>query len=175
MGNDNIPLDPISAKLFNDSIKSVDAAFLDQYKLYLELLDRISERRQNANSFFLGINTGVCALIGYLFSKETDLELRSLLWVVPIAGGLLSYFWYRLVKSYRDLNSAKFSVVHLLEQRLPVAPYAAEWVALGEGKDSKKYTPFTHMEIWVPASFVLMYVGLFLYFLPWSRWFSCGH
>src|SRR5713101_3008355 len=130
--------DKIRRALFRSSHsaeQNVGSVYAEQYKLYLELLDKISERRQTANSFFLSINTGLCALIGYVFSKEALAELRPLLWCVPVAGVLLSYFWLRLVRSYRDLNSAKFAVVHLIEERLPLAPYKAEWIALGEGKD----------------------------------------
>lgn len=147
-----------------------DEILFEQYKLYVELLDRISERRQHANSFFLSINTGICAVAGYLFSKDSTPELRSLFWCLPLAGILLSYFWFRMVKSYRDLNSAKFTVVHAIEERLPIAPYRAEWFYLDEGKDPKKYTPFTHLEIWIPRLFIVMYVWFLLAQL-WPRIF----
>lgn len=158
----------LSEALFQDSSLEGDCAYVEQYKLYLEMLDKISERRQHANSFFLTVNTGVCAFIGYLFSNDTNDNFKNFFWFVPVAGILLSYFWYRLIKSYRDLNSAKFEVVHLMEQRLPLAPYHAEWIALGEGKDSKVYVPFTHLEIWVPRSFMLMYFILIMYMILWS-------
>lgn len=146
--------------------------FFEQYKLYLELVDRISDRRQNANSYFLSINTALCAVIGYLFSKEIDSEVKPLIWFVPFGGIILSYFWYRLVKSYRDLNTAKFQVIHSIESKLPLAPYHAEWIALGEGNDSKKYTPFTHLEIWVPRCFILLYIIILIYLIPFLKWLS---
>jgi hypothetical protein len=37
---------------------------LEQYKLYIEMADRISSRRQSANSFFLSLNTTLVALGG---------------------------------------------------------------------------------------------------------------
>jgi len=151
-------------------IQAIDPGLLEQYKLYVELLDSISERRQHANSFFLSINTGICAFAGYLFSKDASPDLRSLFWCVPLAGILLCYFWYRMVKSYRDLNSAKFEVVHAIEERLPIAPYRAEWFFVGEGKDPTKYTPFTHLEIWIPRFFILMYL-VFLGFQLWPKFF----
>ncbi len=153
-----------------ESVSADTAVLLEQYKLYVELVDRISERRQHANSFFLSINTGICAFAGYLFSKDSTPELRSLFWCIPLAGILLCYFWYRMVKSYRDLNSAKFLVVHALEERLPVAPYRAEWFLVDEGNDGTKYTPFTHLEIWIPRSFIVMYVA-FLLFQLWPKIF----
>src|ERR1700731_2937994 len=45
------------------------ALFLEQYKLYLQMVDKIGDRRQSANSFFLSINTGLCALLGYMFMR----------------------------------------------------------------------------------------------------------
>ena len=140
--------------------KDSDPVILDQYKLYLELTDKISERRQHANQFFLGMNTGLCALIGYFYSSDAGSELKTLAWCVPIAGVLLSYFWYRLIKSYRDLNGAKFGVIQTIEQHLPLSPYHAEWVALEEGKNPKVYTPFSHLEIWVPRCYIAMFVAL---------------
>ena len=50
--------------------------------------------------------------------------------------------WFLLVRSYRQLNSAKYIVIGVLEERLPGSPYwNAEWKALGEGKDKAKYWP----------------------------------
>ena len=39
---------------------------LEIYKIYVEMTDRISTRRQSANSFFLSINTLLIALVGYV-------------------------------------------------------------------------------------------------------------
>jgi hypothetical protein len=161
----------LSDALFSESKMAGDCAYMEQYKLYLTMLDNISDRRQHANNFFLTVNTGVCAFIGYIFSKDAAMEFRSFFWFVPVAGILLSYFWYRLIRSYRDLNSAKFKVVHLMEKRLPLAPFHAEWLALGEAKDRKRYVPFTHLEIWVPCSFMLMYAFMIIYMLPWGAIF----
>ena len=43
-----------------------DGALLEQYKLYVEMADRISARRGLTNSFFLTLNTGIVALVGAL-------------------------------------------------------------------------------------------------------------
>jgi len=49
-------------------------------------------------------------------------------------------------------------VIGALERRLPASPYwAAEWFALGEGKDRAKYWALTHLEKWVPLLFGLTY------------------
>src|SRR5690349_5977744 len=76
------------------------AHLLEQYKLCVEMADKISERRQSANSYFLSVNTALLAFVGYVTTKETG----EYLWLLGIAGVALSYLWYRLVRSYRDLN-----------------------------------------------------------------------
>ena len=88
---------------------------------------------------------------------------------VAVAGLTLCYFWYRIIRSYRDLNSAKFKVIHEIEKRLPLRPYDAEWDAVGRGKDSKLYLPFTRVEIAIPCVFGLVYAYLVLRMIPWGR------
>lgn len=140
-------------------------AYLEQYKLYLEHLHKLADGRQSANSFFLTLNTGLCAVFAFLFSRDTPAEIRPLYIVIPFAGILASFFWYRLVKSYRQLSAGKFEVIHQMEQYLPMAPYKAEWALLGQGKDASKYRPLTQVEVWVPLCFTSMYVMLLGYLL----------
>ena len=133
---------------------------LEQYKLYVEMADRISARRQTANSFFLSINTAIIALIGYVnFGSKTTTDYY---WLVSAAGAVSCYAWYRLIRSYRDLNSAKFKVVHEMEQMLPFAPYDTEWEKVGRGKDPKLYLPFTHIEIVIPWVFFVIHTLILL-------------
>jgi hypothetical protein len=101
---------------------------LDQYKLYVEMVDRISARRPTANSFFLTINSALLAFAGF-FTRKEDGASAPLAWlvVVGVVGLLLCLSWYRLVRSYRDLNTGKFRVIHEIETRLSLALFGAEW------------------------------------------------
>jgi hypothetical protein len=128
----------------------------EQYKLYVEMADRVSARRALANTFFLTAHTALITAFTVLLKE--DILVRSAIGFAPFtAVVLLCYVWWRLVSSYRQLNSGKFQVVHALENLLPAAPYAAEWTALGEGKDARLYRPLTHIENWVPIGFALLY------------------
>lgn len=133
---------------------------LEQYRLCVEMADRVSSRRNLANTFFLTLHTLIVSAIGFFYDKGPALTQK---WVIifPLAAILaLCYSWWRLVKSYRQLNTAKFKVIGEFEKRLPASPYwSAEWKALGEGKDPKLYTPLTHIENWVPLVFGLMYIA----------------
>ncbi|MES9830479.1 MAG: hypothetical protein ABW201_19675 [Candidatus Thiodiazotropha sp.] len=142
--------------------------YFEQYKLFVEMTDRISSRRQSANSFFLSVNTAVIAIIGYIQLGQTTGTSSAFYWLVSIAGMALCYTWFRLIRSYKDLNSGKFKVVHALEQRLPAAPYDAEWESLGRGKNPKLYHPFTRVEMIVPWVFFSLHLSVLLQVTPWA-------
>ncbi|HET8660121.1 MAG TPA: hypothetical protein VFM55_14125 [Micromonosporaceae bacterium] len=134
------------------------AAILDQYKVYVEMTDRISARRGLTNTFFLSFNTLVVATVG-AFIKDSS--VKSIYLEFPLAVLLLQCVaWFWLLRSYRQLNLAKFVVIGALEERLPASPYwRAEWKALGEGRDPARYWPLTHLEQWIPVSFAVVYAS----------------
>jgi len=133
---------------------------LEQYKLYVEMADRISIRRDVANGFFLTLNSLFLGASGFLFEKK---QIFNSTWMIifPLLVLLLGcFFWWRLIISYKQLNGAKFNIVGELETRLPASPYRrAEWqTSLKEGKDRKTYWPLTHLESKIPVIFAVGYI-----------------
>lgn len=141
--------------------EQVSLAF-EQYKLYVELTDRISERRQTANSFFVGVNTGIVALLGFLGPDRQFVRAERVYFLISVAGVVLCLLWYRIIRSYRDLNTARFAIIHEMEETLPFRPYTAEWQHVGHGNVSRLYKPLTHIETGVPWLFFVLYCGVFL-------------
>lgn len=94
--------------------------YFEIYKIAVEMADRISARRGLANSFFLTINTAVMGILG----------TRDVRWYLAVSGMILCISWWALLKSYRDLNRAKFEVILAMEDRLPVRLYGDEWASL---------------------------------------------
>ena len=81
---------------------------------------------------------------------------------IYLAASVMAITWAVLLRSYRNLNTAKFQVIGELEKRLPAQMfYGAEWKALGEGKDYKKYIPLSLIETIVPTIFFAIYIYLF--------------
>lgn len=156
----------IHSKSKDNYSDNYDLHAFEQYKIYLEFADRISSRRQLANSFFVTINTLLVTLASY--SKAATNADTFFYVVTSLAGVLTCYVWYRLVLSYKNLNSAKFKVVHAIESELPYRLFDTEWDALGRGKDKKLYQPFTSLEMRIPWVFLGIHVFILLYIFPWS-------
>jgi hypothetical protein len=159
--SDRLWSDDAEARFGGDQ-KAYQAAILDQYKLYVEMADRISQRRGLTNTFFLTLNTAIFTLVGVFWKDKPN---TSVWWLIlPLIILLCQCFaWFYLVRSYRLLNSAKYEVVGALEERLPASPYwRAEWWALGEGKDRRKFWPLSHIEKWIPLLFGSAYIVGFI-------------
>ena len=161
----------LDASLWNKSAKETlyssdeaayQAAVLEQYKIYVEMADRVSQRRALTNTFFLTLNTAIFTVFGVFWEhKPTGKTWWLALPLVMVLGECFA--WFYLLRSYRLLNTAKYLVVGALEKRLPASPYwNAEWMALGEGKDVNKYWRISHIESWIPIFFAALYVGGFV-------------
>ncbi|MGW7521800.1 RipA family octameric membrane protein [Streptomyces sp. NPDC054796] len=155
--------DSVGPSSYADAEEKYQSAVFEQYKLCVEMADRVSARRNLANTFFLSLNSVIITVLTPLLG---DLGGRVSVWLMlPGLLILLSMCvaWYMLVRSYRQLNGAKFAVIGAMEERLPAFAYSrAEWRALGEGKDWRRYLPFSHVEQSVPVIFVLAYLMGFL-------------
>ncbi|MFI6204968.1 hypothetical protein ACIBAI_01015 [Streptomyces sp. NPDC051041] len=135
---------------------------LDLYKLAVEMADRVSARRGTANSFFLSAQTALVTLVGFGIPRLS----QSPWWVsvaVAAGGATLSLAWWLQLRSYRDLNSAKFMVINALEERLPVRVFTDEWEALRTGRAPgrrRRYAELGVSERIVPLLFALMHTIL---------------
>lgn len=150
---------------------SPDSAVLDLYKVAVEQVDRISARRATANSYFLTINTGLAAFVG-LLAAATDASSADLprpddvaLLTTAGVGLILSATWWLLLRSYRDLNRAKFQVITEIEAaHLPVRIFEREWEILKSAEPlpwwKGRYAELGFVERVVPVVFFVVYLLL---------------
>jgi len=129
---------------------------LEQYKLMVQTAERVSTTRTAANNYLLTVNAFLVTLYGLASTFGNDP-----VWfiVVPIAGILVCITWMVLIRSYRKLNTAKFRVIHELEEQLPAALFDREWDLADRG-EGKAYRPFTHIEPYIPLVFGALYLVL---------------
>ena len=153
-----------SQKTYGDKYKD---HYLELYKLYVSTAEAIGERRQKNNSFFLTLNTTIIAVISYVQLGIHSGESSDLYWLISLSGMVLSYTWYRLIKSYKDINTAKFKIIHQIEKELPLAIYDSEWDALGRGQNQNLYLEFTKIEMVVPWIFLGIHTAVLIKVFPW--------
>ena len=142
---------------------------LEQYKLYIEMADKISERRATANSFFLSLNSFLLTVLGILPQLKSNIIEFTVLWIiiVSIAGTSFCISWIMIIRAYKSLNGAKFKIINKIEDNLPVSMYNSEWKYLKTVKKNLKYLPFpikysplSVIELWVPIIIILLYISL---------------
>ncbi len=145
---------------------------LEQYKLYVEMADRVSQRRATANTFFLTLQTGLFGLaisLAGLSSGQMQNQIAAL--VASIFGIGFAFVWLILIRSYRQINSSKYAVLNDIEEKLPASLYKDEWIKLDRGENKRTYIPLTSAESGVPILFTLGYIaaGAFaVYLMKWG-------
>lgn len=138
---------------------------LEQYKLYVEMADKVSDRRLTANTFFLTANTLLITIFGAIVGKDASISSDSMrIWFIlfALSGLAFSLAWFFIVKSYRQLNSGKFKVIVEIEKYLPLSPYQKEWIILGKGDNPKLYRPLAGIEKFAPITFSIIYTTILL-------------
>lgn len=135
---------------------------MEQYHIFVNLMDKVTERRLNSNTFFLTANTIIISALAALSAYKGTISTNNVILdsLAAIAGVLLCLEWRAVIKSYTQLNQGKFKIIHLIEEELPLSLFKAEWQALGEGSNKKIYKPITSIEKIVPLIFMFLYVLL---------------
>jgi hypothetical protein len=126
------------------------------FELYLATAEKVSDRRAQANSWMLSVNSAIVALYGFLQADKMAVGAAQKvvwLWAIPAAGAIVSLAWVALLTSYRKLNRAKFVVLTQIEADLPIPPFTREREAYR--RDRRR--SLSNVERLIPGCFVLLY------------------
>ena len=119
---------------------------LEQYKLAVDMADRLGGRRQSANAFFLSVVSALTVVGGLEIVSEQFWR-----YVVSVITMIVCFMWWWMLDSYRSIAEAKFKVIHEIERALPFAMFADEEQHY---KSSKRYKPLSRIEQAVPMLFL---------------------
>ncbi len=136
--------------------KSFKSDLLEQYKLYVQSTENNSTRRVASSRYLLTLNAAIVALYGL---QSTTFGESYWALFIPLVGLPSAVLWHQIIKSFRNLNTVKFGLIHEIEQHLPAAPFRYEWHVTEQGK-GKVYNPVTHIERWLPLGFALLHMVL---------------
>jgi hypothetical protein len=138
------------------------ASTFELYRFSVEMADRVSARRGTANAFFLSLHTTLVTALALSASRLADSPV-AVSCAVTTTGVLLAATWWLQLRSYRDLNRAKFAVILEMEQQLPVAVFTREWENLMKRRAPRwhqRYAELGTVERLVPVVFAALYLVL---------------
>lgn len=137
------------------------AELFDTYRMLVDMADRVSGRRATANGFFLTLQTALAAYASFPVSTGAGAHVDVLsVTVTAIVGILVSLAWFLMLRSYRQLNGAKFEVIETLERQLfEIKPFQLEWEILKrQGSTAHRYLELGTVERVAPLGFALVYL-----------------
>lgn len=134
---------------------------LEIYKLHAELADRVSQRREAASRLHIGLLSGLGLFAG-VFPEFVDLEAltHTVFLAVGILGMAISFSWWVVMGSYRQLNDGKFEALQELEEKIAFPFFTREWEILGKGTKPRRYRKLTAVETILPIAFGVLSLGL---------------
>jgi len=165
----------LSEKEITDIVQSYDAgdyglfnaypnernqeALLEQYKLFLQTSEDLVNRRQVVNSFYISISSALVAIMGVILALDFAQNTKMIVgFVFCVIGVILSISWSNILACYGNLNSSKMKIISNIEKQLPLSLFDAEWAALSDKLNKKRYVSFTESEQIIPRLFCVSYL-----------------
>ncbi len=130
-------------KKFNDHL-------LEQYKLFVDSSEKISMKRMSNNNYYLTVNSALFTIAGYFSYVQKDMLALPL----SIISIFICLCWISNIASYKKLNSAKFKVIHEIEEHLPAALFKKE------DEHLNGYYTLASLKKFIPVFFILVYLSV---------------
>ena len=150
--------------IFNQPAEQIDKSLLlEQYKVFLQTSEDLVLRRQNVNNFYISINSAIIAIFSSLLAFDLSSEVRLFLaCLFSFVGIILSVAWVNILVAYGNLNGSKMKIISSIEKYLPASLYDAEWAALSDKLNKKRYVSFTDNEKRIPIIFIIIYSAILI-------------
>ncbi len=134
--------------------KNHDDFLIDQYKLYVESTQKISDNRLSTVNFMLVFLSSLIVLI------NTLLDDKHIAIALCLIGILICFYSIFMVKQFEKLNNVKFKIINEIEQKLPVRLYCYEWELITEGR--QKHFGFSKMEIGLFIILIFIFICILM-------------
>ena len=92
-----------------------------EYKMFLELVINLAERRQVTTATYLSVNAALIGALAFLFKEGAlpDWQQQAAVLVLFCAGIFACDLWRRLLKQYETLLGWWYGRLHALEAEMP--------------------------------------------------------
>ena len=110
-----------------DPNEAEKARQLDQWKALVSDVGNVGTRYATANGFYLSVLTALLAVLAYVGTgKVFEAATYPVIVLVALFAMVICWIWRQTIEFYGKLFGAKFAVLKILEERLPVRVYALE-------------------------------------------------
>lgn len=135
--------------------------FLELYKIAIQGVDYTSNWKHTVNNYFLTIHSVLLAALGISVAKIDIVTPTLVHQMVPVLGVFMAIAWIMSVQSYNNILEVKFSILHSIEEHLPMALYATEWELLNASTKSPNNA--ARVDIFIPSVFLMLYILIFFF------------
>jgi hypothetical protein len=140
------------ASIVNDTAEQNKMNLLEVYKLCVEEARENSKNRNDANNRFVTILVALIA--GMIGMSQFIVDYAYTLAVVALVIAI-SLIWILHISVYKRINSAKFNVIEMIEEKLNLGlkPFQEEWKML---KPKKTYLGVSNSETILAVVFIVV-------------------
>ncbi len=135
--------------------------FFEQYKVAIQGVDYTSKWKHIVNNYFLTINTVLLAAIGLSVARHQIAISALTHQVVPVVGIFMAIAWWYTARNYNHILEVKFSILHYVEENLPLALYKTEWEILKDSHGNPHRAAL--IDAVVPLTFFMFYVLILIF------------
>lgn len=138
--------------------------FFDQYKLFVESHQKLTERRKDLSNFYITINSIIISTLGALskglITPTNNLGLTAILLALGI-GSILS--WLSVLHLYYTVNFKSYQMLQEFEKHLPTRVFTAfydDMAQVDHNKERKKRKNnfLLNREVFIPYCFLVAYL-----------------
>lgn len=156
----------------------------EEYKLYYESTERVTNRRLSTNKFNYSISTTLILVITYVWNwSNKNSQFSYVAFTITLAisfmAALFCSLWIGTLKDYKLLNTAKFEILNEMSQNLTFGtekpkvissnPFQKEWEKLNKMNALEDVNLLnilalksSNIEFYIPKAFRIIFIIIFL-------------
>lgn len=164
----------------------------EEFKLFYESTEKVTDRRNSANTWNYSICTAILGAIAAIISW--GLSKPDFIWtgvatveILSAMAALYSTLWIGQIRDLKELNNAKFNIINEMachisfggsdrENVISYKPFEREWEALKAAKIAEEARSMnlialksTNIEYMIPKAFRLLFVAIII-LVPAETW-----
>ena len=109
---------------------------IEQYKVYVDVVERLTQRKEQIHRFNVVIVSGLVAFIFAVVKLEVPVGVQHwMIWLAIYLGSLSSVLWLGRVMWYGNEIDLRLKAIQQMEQQLPIqllafrGPRGGSWLA----------------------------------------------